>query len=373
MNPLRAGFTLLEIMIATMMLALLIAAAGTALDQGERMSERIALENELTDKVNRILNDLAMELRTADADPNNLWANYSGQTSPHLKTPTLTQYGSEGYYKYQDLLIYQYRISTGIQQVGGKFTGKMESTCHRIVYDPWGGTLTKELWSDYQDGAGNYRMWKVILADQLVVMQPTVDPKFPRGGFFIDQVGNTLAMQLAVFSKYRVGYDGEQIVKVANSQVLFLRSTLDTNLGSAAYNRSDANFQGDAVNSQSPQIFFGHLITFTGSTYGANSGEVSIFMQPPVGQRLDPTTAVVTVNTYDALGNPNAALTMTENTGVSDGAVYTNLIRITRPDKNGNVTVSLVNGPGGAINGSFTVNATVKTTTGLQTNASKTY
>jgi hypothetical protein len=123
----------------------------------------------------------------------------------------------------------------------------------------------------------------------------------------------------------------------------------------------------------------GHLIAYNQSTSTTDpSGEISIFMQPPIGQTLDPSTVSITVTTYDTSTPPVASTkSMAENTPVSATGYYTNLTQATRPDKNGNITVTLttttVAGVAGTITGSFMVEAKASTKAGVQTTVDKTF
>jgi prepilin-type N-terminal cleavage/methylation domain-containing protein len=388
----RHAFTLLEIMIVTLILSLAIAAAGTALDQGERLNERITLENELTRKVNRTLNDLAMELRTANADPLSLIVvPPTGSPSPSPVNPAQIPTQPTPPYSYPATdMIYQYQISSGVGPTvdtkgNATFGGIMETTVHRLVYDPVAQTLTKELW----DSTTTTRLWILPMVDQVVwpdALNPNPPPFAPhaRGGFYIDKVGNTLAMELDLEDKYRSA-TGEFVLKAADSQVLFLRSTFDSNLGSAAYSSLSAESAatGDNITNAAPNILFGHLITYvTGPMQGTSPmGEISIYIQPTIGQRVvsSPTTTsnpngnpVITVSgttTVNGVATTTGPVTMLEGTAVAVPSGSPGMTQTTRPDKNGNITVTLT----GYISGAMTVNVVVTSVTGLSTTSTKTF
>jgi prepilin-type N-terminal cleavage/methylation domain-containing protein len=61
----RTGFSLLEVMVASAILVTLLSMAGNSLDMGVRLQDRIALQSDLNNKANTVLNKLALDLRNA--------------------------------------------------------------------------------------------------------------------------------------------------------------------------------------------------------------------------------------------------------------------------------------------------------------------
>ncbi len=284
----RQAFTLPEMMIVVLILSSMMVVVGNSIVSGNNMDLRMAVENALSDNANRVLGNLAFELRNADWNPTGLLVGPSA-TSP--VTPP-SSYNSADW-------IYQFRTTDGITYSGTTFGAQVEAGYHWLVYDPTAGTLSE---SDF-DGSGNL-LWTTMICMDLA----PISASLPRGGFYLDQVGNTLAMELVLTRSLNLSFtsDSESFVQKSDSQVLFLRSTLDTNLGSSPYSSSDTAFVGDNTANASPSLFYGHLITLIA---GGNS-EMTVFAQPFIGQTLDLTTLSVQAWSYTN-GVANAAVTFT--------------------------------------------------------------
>lgn len=355
----RAGFTLLEIMVVVMILSAVIVMATTSLDTGSKLSERMTIENDLATKANRVLNKLALELRTVEADPDTLKMGTTYETSAGAT--------------------YQYRTAEGIVATNvvdedgvphQSFTTQFETaTYHELVYAKAAGTLTR----NKRSNAG-VLLQSEILCDQIRTVS-SLEPC--RSGFFIDQVGNTLAMELVLEQTYRAGHKDERVVHVADAQVLFLRATLNTNTGSCPYSANDeAEILEWSVYYPYPQIVFGHRLTWVSSTPVAGLGleeQISINIQPPVGYELETQNGnwvYIYIEspydtgrvTFDAYGEPMAEYNSewdwipkyTEpplpavsnptryNRTTTDGVLrFRDLIRDDRPSINGNYTITL--------------------------------
>lgn len=297
----RAGFSLLEVVIVLLIVTILGALAAQALSAGSGLNTRITAQNDLTGQANRVLNELALELRTVDAD------------DATLKLPDATDPDSAS-----DTVVYKYKVSQGIRQTSDliydpvtktkvahtSFHTLYEPGYHKLVYNKTAGTLTSKIYSDSYGTLASSR----VLCDRLV----PVGAAYPRGGFSIDQIGNTLAMQLALQTTVNTTGVEDQIVHVSQAQVLFLRSTLNSYTGSCPYaDPNEGAPTGATLTTTGPAIFFGNSLNYVAGgvlaagesdekiaeILAASKSQVTVYLQPPVGRDLDPASIAVTIAT----------------------------------------------------------------------------
>lgn len=338
----RAGFSLLEVIIVLVIVTILSALAAQALSSGTGLNRRIQAENDLTATANRILNDLAVELRTVNADPADLKLPVPAGGDPDCAS---------------DTTVYRYRVATGILPATDVIDGVSHASFHtqyepgfrKLVYNRSDGSLTRRICDQYGAVQTSTR-----LCDGLM----PVGGAYPRGGFAIDKIGNTLSMQLVLQTTVRgVGGGEDQIVQVSQAQVLFLRSTLNTHTGSSPYtDYGEGAPTGGSLTTSAPQITFGHALNYAAAlnpgSFASTESQVAVFIQPPVGRSLDAASITVSVSTdYQTGVSGGVAQFSTDTRTVANGGAisfaysgtpyYTNLMRSDRVAVSGCYTLTL--------------------------------
>jgi prepilin-type N-terminal cleavage/methylation domain-containing protein len=366
MHP-RSAFTLLEVMIASAILGTILFLTTQAIDTGSRLNERITLQTDLNNKANAVLNDLALELRTAES-------NSTSSTS--LKIPL-----SPNVYEFkpssgiESRPVYSANPSTGVYDVPvldsdgnqvvtwtTKYDGKRE-----LIYDSAAGTLTKNIY----DTAGTTLLYSLPLCDQIAP-----------NGFTLEQVGTTLRMNLTLQVSYRAGYIGEVILHAADAQVIFMRSTLNDTPGSSPIVRDAPGYAITGANtaSSAPACNFGAKLSWLSS----GQEQITLVISAPIGKVLNQQATVVTVATavtsaagtttsYSATATEGATISLT--TSGSPVTVKRTTRGIITPPKvipestNGTQVITLT----GDINYAMTITCTTATTDGSTITESRSY
>lgn len=366
----RAAFSLLEVVIVLAIVTVLSALAAQALGSGTGLNRRIQAENDLTATANRVLNELALELRAVNADPAELKLPVSAGGDPDCAS---------------DTTVYRYRVATGITSAvdvidgvnHSSFHTLYETGYHKLVYNRSDASLTRKTCDRYGTVIASMRLCDGI-------MPPCTG--YPHGGFVVDKIGNTLAMQLVLQTTVRgVGGGEDQIVHVSQAQVLFLRSTLNTHTGSSPYtDYGEGAPTGASLTTSGPQITFGHALNYAAAlnatSFASTESQVAIFIQPPVGRDLDSSSITVSVSTdYQTGVSGGVAQFATDTRTVANGSTisfsyggvpyYTNLVRSDRVAVSGCYTVVLQ----GVIAQPMQVTVTARTMGGDTTSTSMLY
>jgi prepilin-type N-terminal cleavage/methylation domain-containing protein len=369
MHP-RSAFTLLEVMIASAILGTILFLTTQAIDTGSRLNERITLQTDLNNKANAVLNDLALELRTAESN--------STATSS-LKIPLSTT--SPNTYRYKPSKgivsnpVWQTDPTTGqyvLDSSNNKIpiydsTGTVQlvtwtteyDLIREIVYDSTAGTLTKTV---YSDAAGTVVSYSDRICDQIAP-----------SGFVLEQVGTTLRMNLTLQVTYRAGYVGETIIHAADAQVIFMRSTLNDTPGSSPIVRDSPGYAitGANTSSPAPSTNFGAKLSWLTTT---SEEQITLIVSPPIGKVLNAAATVISLKTEVA----DSSGTVVTDTKVATEGAYVDLNtsgptvhvkRTTRATTNGTQVITLT----GQINYAITVSCVSATTAGDTITESRSY
>ncbi len=307
----RTAFSLLEVFIATAMLALIITMVSQSLDMGVRFRERVELQNDLNNRANDLLNKLSIELRNVKSDA------------------TLQLDSGTG--------IYKYIASKGIKTVS-PYTADWEATQRQLIYD----SANRQL-----------RWIRPGFASPGEILTSDLDTT---NGFLITQAGATLQIQLKmrVSTSRKTGLGtsttGEDVIYSSQSRVLFLRSTLDTSSGSPAVTKVQDTEDSDgaiaATGTCLPSIFYGNMVTRLGLTAPFDK-QITMVIAPLIGQKLRPVTGP---NPSPAgiwvRRNDNTASWYTTSAAYNDGAINAggtdfDLVRSTSISASGTTTVTL--------------------------------
>jgi prepilin-type N-terminal cleavage/methylation domain-containing protein len=372
--PARAGFSLLEVVIVLLIVTILSALAAQALSAGTRLNDRITVQNDLTTQANRVLNEMALELRTVNAEPDFL----------KLPVPIGGDVDCAS-----DTVVYKYKTSIGIAPKKDVIEGVehesfhtlYETGFHKLVYNQTTGTLTRKECDQY--GA-------VIASRQFCDKITPPSTSLPEGGFLITKIGNTLSMRLQIQTVFRSGADEETIVQTSQAQVLFLRSTLNSYTGSCPYtDYAEGAPTGGTLTTTGPQILFGNALNYAPNaptalpgTFNATVSQIVIYIQPPVGRDLYTAAIAVNVSTdYETgtTGNPPSAVFATNTQSVANGSAisfsyslkpyYTDLLRTDRSATSGCYVITLQ----GVIAQPINVTVSAATVGGATTTSSKLY
>jgi prepilin-type N-terminal cleavage/methylation domain-containing protein len=340
---LRSGFTLLEVMITTTILATVMFLTSQSIQNGTRLNERITLQTDLNNQANAVLNALALELRTVSDDTTLLKV----EPSPVSTSATQT--------------VYQYYTSQGIQSYTladgtTSWSTQYESAPGRILtYNKTAGTLTK-----------TYGGTDLLLCD-----------KIAPNGFLLEQVGPTLRINLTLRTVYRAGYIDEMIIHAADAQVIFLRSTLNKTPGSHPTVTADDPtllYVGANTSSPAPSISFGAKMTnLPGSTVTAPISQITIVIAPPIGKTLNSSATTVSIGTQVTVSATTTSYSVATVEGSAVSATTSgptvSITRATRPTTNGTQTITLT----GRIDYPITISCTAKNTANDTITESKSY
>lgn len=335
----RCGFSLLEVMVAIAILGISTAVITQSLSAGTAMTQQVSLQTDINDRANSVLNQLALELRTASG------------ASTQLKIPNASA-------STPTIAVYSYAVSTGITMTGtgatASWTTTYEPTLRSLTYDSVAGTLVKT----WYDSAGNRN--DVQLCEGII--PPTTVGLVPHPGFSITQVGTTLQMSLALQTQTRIG---SVLVYTAQAQVLFMRSTLNASTGSSPVTNLadpvDTNGVLPGTTTAAPSLSFSNLVTLLGS----GQQQVAIVIAPPVGQQVDPTAMDIQV-----LATPGTTYTpLIENVAVTTNPDNATLTQNTLISTDGTLTVTLT----GTVSGPIQIKVTAASTSGVSVTDNKSY
>ncbi|MBA2481832.1 MAG: prepilin-type N-terminal cleavage/methylation domain-containing protein [Planctomycetes bacterium] len=346
----RSAFTLVEVMISSAILGTILFLTTQSIDTGSRLNERITLQTDLNNKANAVLNDLALELRTAESNDPTI-----GSGTSSLKIPLSAGFPNT----------YEYKPSNGIAiDAGSGIWTTQYDTKRQLVYDSAAGTLTKHVYN-----AGGAVAYSLPLCDQIANRDANGNPM---NGFTIEQVGTTLRMNLTLQTSFRAGYVGEMIIHAADAQVIFMRSTLNNTPGASPIVRDAPGYAITGANTASPApaTNFGAKLSWLST----GQEQITLVISAPIGRVLNPAATVVTVGTSvtNAAGTTTSySATATEGTTVSlttSGTPVT-IKRTTRTTTNGTQVITLT----GDINYAITVTCATATTAGNTITESRSY
>ncbi|MBA3937929.1 MAG: prepilin-type N-terminal cleavage/methylation domain-containing protein [Planctomycetes bacterium] len=394
-HAIRRGFTLLEVTVATGLLSMIMLVVAQSLDVGSRLSERVTRQTDLDNRANDVLNTIALELRTASAKQRvqivngNPVINFDALEVPRTDSTSQSVYAyavSNGIVALAADAGYTDSNGNGAYDVGEPFadtngngtydpgptynTG-YESTSRTLTYDKNAGTLTKA-WI-----ASGGLLQSKVLCDHIKLPPFPVDGSGnPIPSFSITRVGTTLQMRLVMEDFTRVGDD---LLYTAQSQVLFLRSTLNSNLGSCPISGiPDPGGDISATLSAGPSINYGNLITLFRDPNDPTQTyqQVILVVAAPIGLavnrnsiqvvvKTDTSTQVQTIINSYTLVEGAAVATPYPSTSIPSGS----LTQTTMVSSNGNYTIRLE----GTVTGPIQVQVTAATTTGAQSLDSKSY
>lgn len=367
----RAGFSLLEVVIVMLIVTILGALSAQALSTGTRLNDRITVQNDLTTQANRVLNDLALELRMVNANPAELILPVAAGGDPDCAS---------------DTVVYKYKTSIGIAPATdvvegvnhSSFHTLYESGYHKLVYNQTAGTLTRKECDKF--GA-------VVASRQICDKITPPGTGLPEGGFQVVKIGNTLSLRLKIQTSFRSGAGEELIVQTSQAQVLFLRSTLNSYTGSCPYtDYAEGAPTGGTLTTTGPQIMFGNALNYTAAvsagSFSTSESQVVVYIQPPVGRDLYTAAIAVTIATdyqTGTTGNPPSAVFATSTQALTNGGTisfsyggtpyYTNLRRTDRSATSGCHVVTLQ----GVIAQPINVTVSAATVGGATTTTSKLY
>ncbi len=317
----RRGFTLLELIVASAIFVTILSIVFQSLDMGERMRERITIQNDLNNRANDVLNKLSLELRNANARDTALELNAVNDT-----TQSITRYV----------------VCTGIDTdpiaantpATAPFASMYETAQRQLVYYKAAGEL-------YRVRPG-FPFPGELLTNKL---DPDISAAAGGDAFALSQAGSALqvTMRMRDFtSRKRTNVkSGEDLVYAVQSRVLFLRSTLATASGAApATNLSSASFP--TATTTAPMISFSNLITRL-SLVPPNNNQITVVVSPPIGQKVravdpvhirawkaednsgiyPPQDGGYTDTTPMAFGSSTSGFGLTRSTTVSDSGCIT--------------------------------------------------
>lgn len=187
----RHGMTLLELMIALAIFAMMAAIAAQSLISGSRMSEEVAVASELTEDTHRILHGIADRLRSADY----VWIRRN-----------------EG-----EISTYVFPICTGLQLSGDRIGPRFDET-YTLIHDRQAGTLAAVISGPSGTGAQQQLATGLRVPDGFEIQSAnTGHPELVRGN----------QVQLRLTRQARLT-DGTLVERSAEATV-FLRSTIAAN------------------------------------------------------------------------------------------------------------------------------------------------
>ncbi len=261
----RAAVSLVEVIIASAIFGTMMLMVSQSVDMGNRMRERIALQNDLTNRANDVLNKIALQLRDVKND---------GGAAATLKLPdTANSTATRIVYSYT-LPLTSDATRTGIGNVTTQFNTVYETDTglpvRQLIYDKTAGTLTRVTPAT---GSGG----ELLCSD------------IPTDGFTLFQVGTTLQMtlklQTATSRKITGMATGEDIIYTAQAKTLFMRAALAQNTGSAPITEVPSPDNPDPYYSYvgswteyGPSLAFGNLITELSNS----KKQITIFISPPI-------------------------------------------------------------------------------------------
>jgi prepilin-type N-terminal cleavage/methylation domain-containing protein len=218
----RRGFTLLEMMITTSILCAVMALVASALHSGSQVTETISVKSDIINTTVDVVNGLSMELRYASVssflDPVNELVDGEPAT------------------------IYSYKVANGLLTDGSgpRYTGFCN---RRLIYKYNLGTLDEEYSDPLDPLSVPYQM---RLASNIW----TPDADYPNGGFFIENQGQTLLINLKI--RRTTGTDTDSKLYWESKQsCLYFRSSLTFGDGQGGL---DSNADEDLTASDPPEI-----------------------------------------------------------------------------------------------------------------------
>lgn len=390
----RHGLTLLEVLIATTVFGILMMVVSQSLDAGSRFNERVTRQTDLDNRANDVLNQIALELRTASAKQRVqvtggvTQVNYDALEIPRSDTTAQTVYAyaisngivalaadagytdSNGNGVYDPGEPFVDSNGNGVYDPGPTYNTKYETTSRTLVYDKNAGTLTR----NWIDSSGTAR--SALLCEHI---KPPPFPLDASGrqipSFSITRIGTTLQMYLAMQDTTRAG---EDILYTAQAQVLFMRSTLNSNLGSCPITTLDPGGDVSLNATNGPSINYGNLITLYRDPNNPTLTyqQIVLVVSAPVGQTVSQPSIAVVVKTDTSTQTTTVInpYPMVEGTPVTVAYPLTSipsgsLTQTTMASSNGNYTIRLE----GTVTGPILVQVTASTTSGGQSQTLKSY